>query len=1416
MLACLLRSSDSQESLNHSTILINCFNRLRFFLNDPSLLTTNKLVAEMSALKGIQDMMSGVKLAKQMMANQDNGGSGTGEKRSKKLSVARVTPAGDADDTSARLTTSDESTPIRSSQEEEETENHQEPDEDREDISDEECEELDNAFSYLMKLVDERMLTVQQAEDLASWADEKLEEGQSPSWIAAKLVREKKRKQIMSLPRFAGRERMPQICLSYSRKSKSKVLENMTLIDEDPPQRATPISGEARISTSEISGEEQWYQFRDEYQLSQRLDLISVEVWNATMDVKIKQAEALIKELTAQIANKKVSKFKPNDVFDRFARDLKGELITVPLCANRLEVGHLVHPRILPDPNHEIFKRVIDGSCVFDAKTFGKALMLWTLLEDVRVKMSGFIYSIITYSMQDNLAAQDVIRADNSRDFFVLFKKLRERFQINSDLEKERLLTEFYKLVRKPTETLREYWGRMQTLVAEIQCLGRTILEDDLKRTFFRELPESGENNFLQLSTMEQYKANLNDLCLEVIRRNEELESSLGNKNNSVNFVAQGSRKFNLTCYKCNKPGHKAVDCKSKSQNDKRFKNHLRNSPQEHDKKKSNRRGQYMTDKSRNRGQKFNEKRGYKNNGPKYNKDQSNKPMTAGNVNSNKDDDSNNDSDHIIECYLCNQRNDHTSAECPNCDAEIKMKNNNYKMYQANNVDYDKNHPKAKIRVCVVTIVPPSNDVPSISYVRGQESDFFTVRNRYGPEFAMLSMEGRIIVIDSGASRSMFASRAMFEEYQELQGVNVYTASGEAIPVFGSGTVGGIPNCLHVPYLEKDLISVPHLDVELGWKTSLGDGVGVITDRSGKVVLRGQLDKNIMLYAIDRNQLLGDRVNSDEVVKLEAQERALAVMTKCEYVNKLHDVFHSHARRLEAFVKNGVVAWPFDPKKVKPVNFKKCLMPCDACGLAKTTRVTFRGKVMTHMTIGSVWQTDVSGKWSVPSLQGNQYIIGFMERTSRKLFLYFSKNKDVYAQTKDLIEAEIPKLRARHSLRDFIIHSDVGEFQSDKIRAMVRSYGGEIQKGSAYTPEHQCFIERAWRTIKEMASTMIIAAGLSEQYWECAQMYAMLIHNRTVRPTEVPGEMKSPDDIYYDVPHDMQQFEPFGCKAYVYIAKEVRRKNHKGRAELAIFVGFEDNTVPGYKFYRPLYRDFITTAHCKFLKFIRRTDINLTPETEGAELKDGTVDDFRYLENTIHVDDVDGLVYETTRVVEEVHPRRGTFLVAYRRPIYRNGARGPEEREAIHVRDVEKMTAVTDESIIEEYGVSPEEVEEATMEVKVPTQEGESELPAHLDEGNRSVVVPSTYPQLFVRGSDASGVERAGPLSGHRRERAVQRLEQVGVETSIRRVSLSRGPAKKRSRVITTIRLGKDSRSAPRGETQEEKLTPMTSYSRMS
>ena len=67
-------------------------------------------------------------------------------------------------------------------------------------------------------------------------------------------------------------------------------------------------------------------------------------------------------------------------------------------------------------------------------------------------------------------------------------------------------------------------------------------------------------------------------------------------------------------------------------------------------------------------------------------------------------------------------RNDHKSTECPNCDAEFTMHNNDYKVHQANNVEYDKQHPDVKIRVCVITIVPPSNacnNVPASIHNQG-------------------------------------------------------------------------------------------------------------------------------------------------------------------------------------------------------------------------------------------------------------------------------------------------------------------------------------------------------------------------------------------------------------------------------------------------------------------------------------------------------------------------------------------------------------------------------------------------------------------------------------------------------------------------------------------------------------------------
>ena len=121
-----------------------------------------------------------------------------------------------------------------------------------------------------------------------------------------------------------------------------------------------------------------------------------------------------------------------------------------------------------------------------------------------------------------------------------------------------------------------------------------------------------------------------------------------------------------------------------------------------------------------------------------------------------------------------------------------------------------------------------------------------------------------MVVLDSGASRCIFRRSAVFKHYRSVKSMFVYTASGSPIPVLGCGSVGGIPDCMQVPQLERDLLSVPHMDAALGWQTELGGGVGEISDRSGKVMFRDVLDRNLMLYMVKLSDIIGEEFNEEQ------------------------------------------------------------------------------------------------------------------------------------------------------------------------------------------------------------------------------------------------------------------------------------------------------------------------------------------------------------------------------------------------------------------------------------------------------------------------------------------------------------------------------------------------------------------------
>jgi len=119
---------------------------------------------------------------------------------------------------------------------------------------------------------------------------------------------------------------------------------------------------------------------------------------------------------------------------------LKNELLPIPLCGKRLELGHLVNPRLKPDPNDELFK-LEDGN--FDGIGFQNALMLFELLENIKMKVCDFMHLVLTQCMSENADAQELIRSVKGKDYFLLFQQLTKRFEKNKQVQKDLLLQEF-------------------------------------------------------------------------------------------------------------------------------------------------------------------------------------------------------------------------------------------------------------------------------------------------------------------------------------------------------------------------------------------------------------------------------------------------------------------------------------------------------------------------------------------------------------------------------------------------------------------------------------------------------------------------------------------------------------------------------------------------------------------------------------------------------------------------------------------------------------------------------------------------------------------------------------------------------------------------------------------------------------
>ena len=254
-----------------------------------------------------------------------------------------------------------------------------------------------------------------------------------------------------------------------------------------------------------------------------------------------------------------------------------------------------------------------------------------------------------------------------------------------------------------------------------------------------------------------------------------------------------------------------------------------------------------------------------------------------------------------------------------------------------------------------------------------------------------------------------------------------------------------------------------------------------------------------------------------------------------------------------------------DEKLVKGLDFQSAKESafCEGCAQGKQKKTPFPKEQATRATeILEIVHSDVCGPMQENSLGGNRYFVTFIDDKSRYTAVYFMKTKDQVLEKFKEYEAMVTNATGK---KIKILRSDNGgEYTSKEFVDYLKEKGIQHQLSVPRTPQQNGVAERMNRTIQETARSMMHNAGTTKRLWAEAVCTAVIIRNRS--PT-VAVENMTPYESFMGKKPDVSNFKVFGCKAYMHVPKELRKK-WDSKSKKCIFIGYS-TTSKGYRLYDP-------------------------------------------------------------------------------------------------------------------------------------------------------------------------------------------------------------------------------------------------------
>lgn len=417
--------------------------------------------------------------------------------------------------------------------------------------------------------------------------------------------------------------------------------------------------------------------------------------------------------------------------------------------------------------------------------------------------------------------------------------------------------------------------------------------------------------------------------------------------------------------------------------------------------------------------------------------------------------------------------------------------------------------------------------------------------------------------IDSGATMHMCRHPDWMYDLQIPPIQKIMVANNDAVTVQKMGNVNikttvcndehliQVRNVLLVPELSANLLSVSQL-TKKGCKVEFTDEGCVIYNSQNSIIATARLTNN--MYKL--NTVTG---NACAVAAVENKADLNTWHRRMGHLN-IADV-----KKLEKCAEG-----------VNISNTKESTS-CLPCFEAKQTRLPFPHSGSRADTLLEIVHSDVCGPMETPSRGGAKYFITFIDDKSRKVYVYFLKNKmdikSVFAKYKNEVENQLDK-------KIKILRTDNGtEYMNKDVSKFLTDCGIRHQTSTPYTPEQNGLAERMNRTLVERAKCMLFDANLDKGFWAEAVATAAYIINRS--PSKVLEE-QTPEEKWSGKKPNLAHMKIFGSKAMVHVPKQKRLKWDK-KSEEMIFMGYCDNTK-GYRLYNPRNKQIITSRDVIFIE----------------------------------------------------------------------------------------------------------------------------------------------------------------------------------------------------------------------------------------